>query len=55
MEEQVETHQSKLKMGNKKIKRSSHSGVAEMNPTRNYEVPGLIPGLVQWVKGLVLP
>ena len=23
---------------------------AEMNPTRNHEVAGLIPGLVQWVK-----
>ena len=26
-----------------------------MNPTRNHEVVGLIPGLVQWVKDLVLP
>ena len=29
---------------------SSHSGTAEMNPTRNHEVLGLIPGLAQWVK-----
>ena len=32
--------------------RSSHCGAAEMNPTRNREVAGLIPGLVQWVKDL---
>ena len=26
----------------------------ETNPTRNHEVAGLIPGLVQWVKDPVL-
>ena len=26
-----------------------------MNPTRNHEVEGLIPGLTQWVKDLVMP
>ena len=26
-----------------------------MNPTRNHEVSGLIPGLAQWVKDLTLP
>ena len=25
------------------------------NPTRNHEVLGSIPGLVQWIKHLVLP
>ena len=35
--------------------RSSHCGEAEMNPTRNYEVVGLIPGLAQWVKDPALP
>ena len=25
------------------------------HPTRNHEVSGLIPGLVQWVKDLALP
>ena len=34
---------------------SSHCGAAEMNPTRNHEVAGLIPGLIQWVRDLVLP
>ena len=34
--------------------RSSHRGAAEMNPTMNREVAGLIPGLTQWVKDLAL-
>ena len=33
---------------------SSRLGTAEMNPTRNHEVAGLIPALTQWVKDLVL-
>ena len=34
---------------------SSRCGAAETNPTRNHEVAGLIPGLAQCVKDLVLP
>ena len=29
---------------------NSRRGAAEMNPTRNHEVAGLIPSLAQWVK-----
>ena len=35
--------------------RSSRRGTAETNPTRNYDVAGLIPGLSLWVKDPVLP
>ena len=34
---------------------SSHRGTVETNLTRNHEVEGSIPGLVQWVKDLALP
>ena len=34
---------------------SSSCGTAKMNPTRNREVSGSIPGLAQWVKDLPLP
>ena len=33
---------------------SSHHGTAETNPTRNHEVAGTTPGLVQWAKDLPL-
>ena len=34
---------------------SSCRGIVETNPTRNHKVAGLIPGLTQWVKDLMLP
>ena len=37
--------------GFKQGPRSSCCGAAEMNPTKNHEAAGLIPGLYQWVKG----
>ena len=37
-----------------KLLRSSHRDAAEMNPTRNHEVVGSIPGLAQWVTDLAL-
>jgi len=34
----------------KNTKKEFRRGAAETNPTRNHEVAGSIPGLVQWVK-----
>ena len=34
---------------------SAHHGTEEMNPTRNHEVAGWIPGLDQWANDLALP
>ena len=33
---------------------SSPRGAEEMNPTRNHELEGSIPGLTQWVKDPML-
>ena len=41
-----------MKIGDGK---SSRRGSMVTNPTRNHEVVGLIRGLAQWVKDLVLP
>ena len=37
------------------VKKSSHRGAVATNLTRNHEVAGSIPGLVQWVKDPALP
>ena len=37
------------------LKRNSRCGAVETNLTRNHEILGLIPGLAQWGKDLVLP
>ena len=41
-------------LSHKKECRRSCRGAAEMNPTRNHEALGLIPGLAQWVKDQAL-
>ena len=52
----VLTTKQKREGGSLKITtRSSHHGAAEMNQTGNHVVAGLVPGLAQWVRDLVLP
>ena len=60
--EKIDPHEGKVLCSSRKIesedakafkekkKRSSCYGAVEMNPTKNHEVAGLIPGLAQWVK-----
>ena len=46
--------QMNLSTEKKQTHGSSYHGTAETNLTRNHEDVGLIPGLAQWVKDLVL-
>ena len=49
----IKPHKGRVSQENA-IPRSSHCVSVVMNPTRNHEDAGSIPGLTQWVRDLAL-
>ena len=49
------TNLQSMQIAEKSTPWSSRCGAAEADPSRNHEVAGSIPGLVQWVMDLLLP